>query len=150
MNEDFIANNLPLFLGVFGTVCVGLVVLMIVSGKKQKQKKKEMLESDPNLVEVVFDYPVLPKEKVLMNPGQSEFVIHSINRNPGKVIRNSILVPAGEVELDLEYYQKMATSKLAKSLARSTNVFKVEMGKKYLISYNLIDKVFECSETKRK
>lgn len=60
MDENLIQDNLPLFIGVFATVCVVIVVLLIVFGRKQKT----LLSSSGNLVEVEFDYPALPSDHI--------------------------------------------------------------------------------------
>lgn len=148
MDENFIQDNLPLFIGAFVVICVVIVGLQIVAGRKQKQKKKTMLASDTDLVEVVFDYPALMKERVVMNPGQSAYVIYAVNGKPAELIRNAVVVPAGNLQIDIEFYQKSVGSKIAKSLARSETTFTIEKGKKYQITYDYMDKVFECKETK--
>ncbi|MFV0393691.1 MAG: hypothetical protein ACK5LC_04750 [Coprobacillaceae bacterium] len=139
MDENFMQDNLPLFMVVFVSVCFILLVLLIVSNRKQKAKKKSLLSSDPNLVEVTFDYPVVPKERMVMNPGQTEYVIYSVNGKPADVISRLILVPSGELVIDIQFYQKMGYSKFAKSLARSECTFEIEKGKQYQIFYDYTD-----------
>lgn len=149
MDENFMQDNLPLFIGVFATVCIVIVVLMIVSGRKQKAKKKTLLSSNSDLVEVEFDYPAVPRERVIMNPGTTEYVLHSVNGKAADLISRSVLVPAGKLDLDIEFYQLSMGKKIAKSLARSETTFMIEKGKKYQITYNYLDKIFECKEIKK-
>jgi hypothetical protein len=103
-----------------------------------------MLSTDTNLVEVVFDYPTM--KKPIGNPGQSAYIIHSINNESFEIIKDSIVVPSGILEIEIEFYQKTVGIKLAKSMIRDSYTFRLEKGKKYVIKYIYMDNTFTCKE----
>ena len=139
-----------MFIGLFAVVCVIAIVFVVTSKMKQTNEKKALLQSDGNLVEIMFDYHATPasKLKVMGNPGETSYVLHSVNGREPEVISESIIVPAGNLRLDVEFFQGVVNKRLADSLTRKDETFLIEAGKAYQITYDYMENKFCCNATK--
>ena len=143
--ENFINEHVNLFIGVFAAICVIIVTLLIIASAVSRKKKKALLASDPNLVELIFDTIVATPSPMPLS--YSAYVLHSVNGQPAKPMgRHSIIVPSGETELDVEYFMLKSGRNIATSFGRSRCTFVTTPGKKYRMSYNLIDYCLEHKE----
>ena len=135
--DNFVNENLPLFIGIFAAVSVIGVVLLMVGSAKSKAKKKNLLESDPNLVELIFDeQPYSPKPVPVNYPG---YLIYSVNGKPAEPIGRSLVLPAGEITLDVEYFMQQHGKSFPTSFGRSDYTFVTTPGKKYHMSFDCMD-----------
>ena len=62
--QEFIQNNPMVFMGVVIGIAIIIGGILVASFIAQKKKKNALLESDPNLVEIIFDEIVQPADKM--------------------------------------------------------------------------------------
>jgi hypothetical protein len=136
-----------IFIGVFVAVCAVAVFFVFKSKAEQDNRKKALLSSDRNLVEVTFDYHATPASKLSIfgNPGETSYVLHSENGKEPEVIGESIIVPAGSLALDIEFFQKVTGRNFADSLTRKSAIFTLVAGKEYQIAYDYMESKFDCN-----
>ena len=132
-------ENLPIFLAIFAVVTVFFIIILIIISVKQKKKKKELL-SDPNNVEIIFDAPVILKRDVVMNPGQTCYVVQYLSDETATFVDRSIITNAQTLTIEVEHYQLPLNKNFAKSIGQDSVTIQLEKGKKYHLSFDYIDK----------
>lgn len=148
--NDYIAEHPTVFFGVIIAICVVIIALMIIVGAAKRKKKKALLGSDPNLVEIVFDESVtLPAPVAIPGNNTAGYVLYSVNDEPAKLLGRSLILPAGETTLDVEYFMLPHGARFAKSMGRSRYTLTTVPGKKYNISFDYMDMCLSHKEGKQ-
>jgi len=133
--SEFITDNPQILIGTVAAVSVVILVLLIISGIKRGNKKKKLLQDNPNMVQVEFDAPVYKDHGPMGRPTDTGYVVYSVNGSAPDFFSRTVLVPAGQVSLDCEYFTR---SRIGKSQGRDIHVFTAAPGKKYIISFDLL------------
>ena len=140
--ENFITENPALLIVVFAAVCVIIVTLLIVGKVKSNAKKKNLLADNPNFVEILFDenvYFPIPHAPF----DYAGYKLYSVNGQPAKPIGRSLVIPAGETTLDVEYFFQQKGKNFVTSMGRSSYTLTTAPGSRYVITFNYMDKCLE-------
>ena len=144
----FITENPNVLIGVFAAVTVLFLVILIVGSAKRKAQKKKLLSENKNLVELEFDATVTPPNPVVGGLTYTGYVLYSVNGQKPQIFGHTALVPAGEVVLDCEYFIQTIGKQFANSFGRATQSLTAMQGKKYMVSYDLMERHLELKEKK--
>jgi len=146
--SNFINENPIIFGGIIATVCIIILVLLIIANLKKRAKKKNMLRENENLVEIIFDSPLLKPHPMgaFAESANDGFTLYGVNGLPAETFGNSILVDAGEVSLDCNYSILPLGQHLSISYGRQNYTFHVSPSRKYIASFNLMEKCIELNE----
>ncbi|MFV0395188.1 MAG: hypothetical protein ACK5LC_12475 [Coprobacillaceae bacterium] len=145
MESNFIEENPTLFIILFVGICIIFLLGFIVYSLKRRKDKKALLNDNPNLVEIVFDARVAPGSKMRPMSRHYGHILYTINGDEPNIFRDKVYVSTGEVVLDVQYSvsNKSMGSTHTNLFPREFFTFTVEKGKKYKITYNLLDKKYE-------
>ena len=146
--DKWIMENQTLFLGLVIAAVVIVIIIAIIFSIRKKAKKNNLLKENENLVELKFDEPVhmpnpLGGGPFLNSPG---YKMYAVNGETPQIFGTSVLVPVGEVKLDIEYIYQMVGRNSTTSFGRQSYKLTTERGKKYKLSFNYIDKHLEHKE----
>jgi len=140
----WVEQNPMLLTALFVGMAVVALVIAIVVSAKNKGKKKKRLQEDANLAEIVFDGAVMPPHPIAGPMGRTEgYTIFAVNGGAMENYGRSILVPAGEVQLDFEYCYLPMGKNFATSFGRQTKTLEVSAGQKYMITFNYLEEKIE-------
>ena len=140
---NMINENPALFIGIMAGVTILFLVIMIVAGAKRKARKKKMMADNPNLIEIEFDEIVGPPNPIGMDMSNSGYTLYTVNGQQPQIFGRSVLVPAGEVVLDCEYFILPVGNHFANSFGRRSHSLTVSPGRKYTVTYNVIENSIE-------
>jgi len=79
--SNFIIENPTVFGIIFVAVCIIILVPLIIFGIKNHAKKKNMLKENENLVEIIFDSPLLTPHPLgaFAESSNNGFTLYSVN-----------------------------------------------------------------------
>ena len=145
---NFINENPAILVGIFAAVSIILLVVLITANIRNRAKKKNMLKENGDLVEIIFDSPLLQPHPLgtFAEVSNNGFTLYGVNGLPAETFGNSILVNAGEVTLDCNYSILPIGRHFANSYGRQSYTFHVSPARKYIASFNLIEKCLELRE----
>jgi len=146
--SNFINENPIIFGGIIAVVTLIILVPLIIVSLKKRAKKKNMLKENENLVEIIFDSPLLKPHPMgaFAESSNNGFTLYGVNGQPAETFGNSILVDAGEIVLDCNYSILPVGRRFSDSYGRQSYTFHVSPGRKYTASFNLIEKCLELNE----
>ena len=144
----WIAGDPLIFIGGFVAVTVFALFLMISTSVRKKSAKKKLLSENGNLAELEFDYVVTPLSPIGGMVGHTGYILYTVNGKPPQIFGRSVLVPGGEAEVECEYFVLTVGNRFATSMGRGTQRISVTAGKRYSVSYNLIEGVLEVKMVK--
>jgi len=145
---NFVNENPAVLVGVFVAVSIIILVPLIIANIKKRAKKKNLLKENGNLVEIVFDSPLLQPNPLgaIAEASNNGFTLYSVNGMPAETFGNSILVDAGAITLDCNYSILPIGRRFSDSYGRQSYTFHVNPARKYIASFNLIEKCLELKE----
>ncbi len=134
-----IRGNPTAFFILFFTIVAVIIFIYIVTMIASHKKKRKALLVE-NVVELFFGETVFPASTTLFDHGLIGYRIFSVNGQPPCILGTSILVPAGKVELDLQYLLNKS------SFERQTLVLDLEEGTEYKIDFDVMEYTFSCTK----
>ena len=144
--ESFIQNNLLyVFLGV---TVFSLVILFAV--KINSVKKRKELECNTNLVKVTFN-EAANLARPIDTGGVPGFTIYTVNNNKPSFVDHTLFLNPGKniIAIGFCHLNVGLTSNTYTTYEKTNIEIDTKLGFSYEISFNLMEKKYDISETKK-
>ena len=145
--SEWIQKNPILLIALFVAIVVIILIIRIAVGAAGKKKKKAALLGE-NIAEVAFNAAIFTERNALTRAGMTGYEIFSVNGEAPRIIGHSLLVPAGNTQIDMQYMISGDSlgSKHTNVFERQQVSFDFEQGERYAVEYKVLGKEFSIKK----